>query len=50
MTKYIISPTQGTVTRTEDNVVIAPCQSDKDPNWLEYIAWVESGNIPDEVE
>lgn len=47
--EYVISPSEGTVTRTSDGKVIAPCQSEFDPDWVAYLEWVEAGNTPDEV-
>lgn len=40
---YTIILDQGTVTRDSDGKVIAPCQSPDDPDFVEYIAWVEAG-------
>lgn len=48
--EYTIKLTTCEVIRNSDNKVIAPCQSADDPDWLNYIAWVEAGNIPNEVE
>jgi hypothetical protein len=42
---YTVSLSEGTVTRS-DGVVVAPCQSADDPDFLAYIAWVEAGNSP----
>jgi hypothetical protein len=46
---YSLDPSSGTVTRNSDGVVVAPCQSDQDPDFLAYIAWVEAGNQPEQV-
>jgi len=43
---YTIILDQGTVTRDEDGKVVAPCQSDQDPDFRAYIDWVEAGNQP----
>ena len=43
---YTLSIYQGTVTRDEDSKVVAPCQSDQDPDFRTYIDWVEAGNQP----
>jgi hypothetical protein len=43
---YTINLYRGTVTRNNDNKVVAPCDSEFDPDFLEYIAWVNSGNSP----
>ena len=48
--EYIISLTQGTVTRVSDGKIIAPCQSASDPDFVAYIEWVHAGNTPTEVE
>lgn len=47
---YTIKLSTCEVIRESDGKVIAPCQSADDPDWLTYIAWVEAGNIPNEVE
>jgi hypothetical protein len=46
---YTVSLSEGTVTR-DDGVVVAPCQSTDDPDFLAYIAWVEAGGNPIVVE
>lgn len=43
---YTVILDEGLVLRDSDNVQVAPCDSDKDPNFVEYIQWVESGNEP----
>jgi hypothetical protein len=43
---YTIILYEGTVTRNEDGKVVAPCQSDQDPDFRAYIDWVEAGNQP----
>jgi hypothetical protein len=37
------------VFRISDNKQIAPCDSDKDPDFVQYIEWVNEGNTPEEV-
>ena len=38
---------EGIVIRDGDQKVVAPCQSDQDPDFCEYIAWVMvDGNEP----
>lgn len=43
---YTIILDQGTVTRDSDGKIIAPCESDLDPDFLAYIEWVNAGNQP----
>lgn len=43
---YTLSLYQGTVTRDSDNKVVAPCESDQDPDFRAYIDWVNQGNQP----
>lgn len=48
---YTISRTNGEVVRVEDGTVVAPCQSDQDPDFLAYTHWVMvEGNQPVEVD
>jgi len=47
---YTLSLYQGTVTRNSDDKVVAPCESEFDPDFMEYIAWVNSGNQPTIVD
>ena len=47
---YTIILNQGTVIRNEDAKIVAPCQSDQDPDFRAYINWVEAGNQPTIVE
>lgn len=47
---YTLSLSTGEVTRIADGKVVAPCQSAEDPDFVEYIAWVEAGNEPNVVE
>lgn len=34
------------VIRNSDNVVVAPCQSVTEQNYIDYISWVNAGNEP----
>lgn len=43
---YTIILDEGIVIRDADQVVVAPCASADDPDFLTYIAWVEAGNEP----
>jgi hypothetical protein len=43
---YTIRPYEGTVTRDSDGKVVAPAVSEFDPDFVEYINWVHSGNQP----
>jgi len=47
---YEIRPSEGTVTRISDGKIVAPCQSDQDPDFRAYIDWVEAGNQPTILE
>lgn len=47
---YLIILDEGAVFREVDGVQVAPCQSAEDPAFVEYIAWVEAGNSPVEVQ
>lgn len=47
MYKLIIE--SGEVIRVEDNVVVSPCQSVDDPNYVEYLNWIYAGNQPDQI-
>ncbi len=46
METYTIILSEGTVIRDSDRKVVAPCQSDQDPDFVAYIAWVNAGNQP----
>lgn len=46
---YSIKLSTGQVIRDLDGMVVAPCQSAEDPNFLEYTSWVSTGNTPLEV-
>jgi len=43
---YTLNTQEGTVIRNSDNKVISPCQSQIDSDYIDYIAWVQSGNEP----
>jgi hypothetical protein len=43
---YTIILDEAVVIRDSDQKIVAPCQSDQDPDFLDYIAWVNSGNNP----
>ena len=47
---YEIRPSEGTVTRLSDNKIVAPCQSEFDPDFVAYIDWVNAGNQPVIIE
>lgn len=46
---YSINLATGEVTRDADGLVVAPCQSADDPEFVAYVAWVNEGNAPTEV-
>jgi len=43
---YTIILDESLVIRDSDQKVVAPCQSDQDPDFLDYISWVNAGNTP----
>jgi hypothetical protein len=43
---YSVILDKGAVVRMSDKRVIAPCESEQDPDFLAYIAWVNAGNKP----
>lgn len=43
---YTIILNEGTVIRDSDGKTIAPCESALDPDFVEYINWVNAGNEP----
>ena len=49
METYKIILSTGEVIRDSDLVVVAPCQSTEDPDYVAYIAWINAGNTPTEV-
>lgn len=47
---YTLNLNEGTAIRDSDGKVVAPCQSDQDPDFRAYIDWVEAGNQPTIIE
>lgn len=47
---YTIILDQGTVIRDSDSKVVAPCESELDPDFIAYIEWVNAGNQPTIVQ
>ena len=45
MSEYIIKTALGQVIRTSDGKVVAPCQSNQDPDFLEYIEWIKLKDV-----
>lgn len=43
---YSIILDQGIVYRNSNRVVVAPCSSELDPEFRDYIDWVNAGNQP----
>lgn len=43
---YTLYLTTGEVFRDSDQKIIAPCQSTDDPDYVEYVSWVNDGNSP----
>lgn len=43
---YTIILDQGTVIRDSDSKIIAPCESDLDPDFIAYNEWANAGNEP----
>lgn len=43
---YTIILDEGIVIRNSDGAVVAPCQSNQDPDFLEYNAWANEGGNP----
>lgn len=43
---YTIILDEGLVIRDYDKKVMAPTQSDRDPDFLEYTSWANLGNMP----
>ena len=43
---YTIILDEGIVIRDSDGVVVAPCQSDQDPDFITYNTWANKGGIP----
>lgn len=46
---YKIVLNRGEVLRIADNKVVAPTSDANDPDYLEYVAWINAGNSPEEV-
>lgn len=47
---YKLIPQLGQVVRESDDVIVSPCQSADDPDYLAYIEWVEQGNEPEVIQ
>lgn len=43
---YTIILDEGVVIRDLDQFQVAPCQSNEDLDFVEYINWIEAGNQP----
>lgn len=43
---YTIILDEGVVIRDSDGAQVSPCQSERDPDFLAYNAWVEAGGQP----
>ena len=43
---YTLYSNTGQVVRHSDGKVVAPCQSISDPDYVEYVTWVNDGNEP----
>lgn len=41
---------KGIITRDADGVVVSPCQSADDPDYVAYCEWADAGNVPVDVE
>ncbi len=46
MDAYTIILDEGIVVRDSDGRVVAPCQSDQDPDFLAYNDWANAGGQP----
>jgi hypothetical protein len=46
---YTLNSNTGVVTRDSDGVIVAPVDNPNNVNYLDYLAWVESGNSPTTV-
>jgi hypothetical protein len=44
MYTYILD--EGVMIRDVDEVVVAPCQSNEEPNFVEYVNWIIAGGEP----
>ena len=47
---YTYVADEGVMIRDADGVIVSPCQSAEDPNFIEYTAWALEGNQPTVVE
>ena len=47
---YKISLLDGCVLNLNNNKIVSPCQSTEDVDYVEYINWLNQGNIPEEVD
>jgi hypothetical protein len=43
---YTYVADEGAIIRDSDGKVVSPCQSNEDPDFVEYINWVNAGNTP----
>lgn len=43
---YTYISDEGVVVRDSDQVIVSPVFSSEDPNFIEYINWVNQGNSP----
>jgi hypothetical protein len=43
---YSYYPDHGSVIRDSDRKLVAPCQAADDPDFLDYLAWIQDGNQP----
>lgn len=43
---YTIIVDEGLVLRDSDQLIICPCQSVEDEDYVEYINWIKNGNQP----
>jgi hypothetical protein len=47
MAAYTLFVAQWRVVRNTDGKTVSPCADEHDPDFLDYLAWVEQGNEPD---
>lgn len=47
MKDYTLDEATGFVTRVSDGKVVAPAQTETDPDFIEYLTWCGLGNEPD---
>ena len=43
---YTYTPDLGAVIRDSDGKIVAPCDSELDPDFIAYNAWANAGNQP----